>query len=143
MSKRDIELFIFDAYVAILKIEYISKEFSNAQDLLHDFKSWDSVIREFEIIGEASKHMIKNRLLDKKFQTIVDFRNIIIHEYFGIEPDEVYDIINNDLKNFKEIIVDMINNIENNLKIELIESFVEDNRYLEFVVIKLEEFSNG
>ncbi len=29
-----------------------SDEFDNAQNLLHDFRSWDSVIREFEIIGE-------------------------------------------------------------------------------------------
>jgi len=67
MSKREVELFIFDIYIAIVKIEYVSNEFTNIQDLLHDFKSWDIVIREFEIIGEASKYLIRNNLLEYKF----------------------------------------------------------------------------
>jgi len=72
-ADRDIELFAFDVYVAILKIEYIAKEFSNVQELLHDFRSWDSVIREFEIIGEASKYLLKNNLIEKKLQTYSRF----------------------------------------------------------------------
>ena len=57
---RNVELFIFDIYVAILKIEYIVQDFSDAEKLLHDFRSWDSVIREFEIIGEACKYLLKD-----------------------------------------------------------------------------------
>jgi len=142
MSKRQIELFIFDIYIAILKIEYVSKDSSNIQDLLHDFISWDSIIREFEIIGEASKHLINNELLDQKFQIIVDFRNLVIHEYFGIDPDEVDDIIKNDLTNFKLIIINLINEIDNELKKELIEAFIEDNKHLDFIIQSLKELSN-
>lgn len=42
---RRVELFAFDVYVAILKIEHVSKEFSTVQELLYDFRSWDSVIK--------------------------------------------------------------------------------------------------
>lgn len=138
MSKRELELFIFDIYIAILKIEYIAKEVSTAQELLHDFKSWDSVIREFEIIGEASKHLLKNDLLDKKYQVIVDFRNLIIHEYFGIEPNEVYDIATNDLTHFKDVVYNMINRIDDDLKAELKEAYLKDNAYLNFIVTELQ-----
>ena len=137
MSRREVELFIFDTYIAILKIEYVSKEFLNIQDLLHDFKSWGSVIREFEIIGEACKHLIRDDLLEKKFQVVVDFRNLIIHEYFGIEPNEVDDIIKNHLKDFKKAIFGLIHEIDKDLKDELLESYIEDNKYLNFIASDL------
>lgn len=143
MSKREVELFIFDIYVAILKIEYVVKDFSNIQDLLHDFKSWDTVIREFEIIGEATKYLINQDLLNKNFQIVVDFRNLIIHEYFGIDPHEVDNVIKNDLGNFKKMIVGLINNINTDLKKELIDATIEDNKYLFFMVQALQELNNA
>ena len=139
MSKREVELFIFDIYIAIVKIEYVSNEFKNIQDLLHDFKSWDTVIREFEIIGEASKHLIRDNLLERKFQVIVDFRNLIIHEYFGIEPEEVDNIIKKDLKIFKAEIEGLIGTIDDDLKKELIDAFIEDNKHIAFLKQTLEE----
>ncbi len=60
MSKRVYELFLFDIYVAMLKIEYVTKNFKDAQSLKYDFVAWDNVIREFEIIGEAANDLTKN-----------------------------------------------------------------------------------
>ena len=135
---RPVEMFIFDIYIAILKIEDTSSKFSNVQDLLYSYNHWDSVIREFEIIGEASKYLLKDELFSKKYQVLVDFRNKITHEYFGIDQDIVWLIIYNDLDEIKSIIIKLINNIESELKQELIESFLEDNKYLDFVVKKLD-----
>jgi uncharacterized protein with HEPN domain len=132
-------MFIFDIYIASLKIERVISEFDNAQDLLHDFRSWDSVIREFEIIGEASKYLLKADLLDKEHQQIVDFRNKIAHEYFGIDAEEIWDISLNDLARYKGVIQKCIREIDPILKNELIEAFKEDNRYLDFVVEALDE----
>lgn len=132
-SSRNIELFIFDIFIAILKIKKVSSEFNNVQELLYDFKSWDSIIREFEIIGEASKHLLENSLLAKKYREVVDFRNQISHAYFGIDPDIVWAIINTELEPFEKTIKDLIINIEQNLRNELIESYTKDNHYLNFV----------
>lgn len=74
--------------------------------------AWDSVIREFEIIGEASKYLLRDKLLESQYQEVVDFRNQITHAYFGIEST---------------------------LKQELIDSCIEDNKYLDFVVSALEK----
>jgi len=138
---RDIELFIFDIYVAIQKIKKVSSAFDNVEDLLHNFTSWDSVIREFEIIGEASKYLLRDSLLEKQYQEIVDFRNQITHEYFGIDQDIVWIIIHNDLVPFEKIIIELISNLEADLKQELIDSFIEDNSYLDFVVKALKELN--
>ncbi|MEA2028737.1 MAG: HepT-like ribonuclease domain-containing protein [Campylobacterota bacterium] len=139
---RDIELFIFDIYIAIQKIKKVSNEFNNVQDLLHNFISWDSIIREFEIIGEASKYLLKEKLLEKDYQVTVDFRNHITHEYFGIDPNIVWVTINIDLNPYERTIRKIISNIKPDLKQELIESFIEDNYYLDFVVKSLEELKD-
>ena len=140
---RNIELFIFDIYIAIQKITKVSNKFNNVQDLLYDFMAWDSVVREFEIIAEATKYLLRDQLLEKNYQEVVDFRNQIIHAYFGIDQDIVWEIINNDLKHFEQIIKSLILNIEPNLKQELIESFIEDNHYLDFIIEALRELNHA
>ncbi len=135
---RSMELFIFDIYIAIQKIKKTSNRFSNAQDLLHDFTSWDSTIREFEIVGEASKYLLKDALLSKQYQEVVDFRNQITHEYFGIDQDVAWTIIHADLMPFEAVIVELIDGIEQDLKDELISTYIQDNKYLDFVVEALE-----
>jgi uncharacterized protein with HEPN domain len=134
MSRRQLELFVFDIFVAILKIEHTSSKFGNPQDLLHSYTDWDSVIREFEIIGEASRYLLKENVLENKYRTVVDFRNVIIHEYFGIDEEEVWNIIHKDLKEFHKVIIERIGTMEDDLRNELAESFMEDYRYLDFVV---------
>ena len=136
---KQVEMFIFDIYIAILKIKKVSSKFDHVQELLYDFTQWDSVIREFEIIGEATKYLIRDNLLDNSYRKIIDFRNIITHEYFGIEPDEIWDVIYNNLDEIEFLIIELIKNIEQDLKIELIDSFIEDNQYLDFIVKALKD----
>jgi len=141
MFNREVEMFVFDILVAILKIEDTSKRYTNVEDLLYNYNNWDSVIREFEIIGKASKHLIKNEIISNEYQKIVDFRNKISHEYFGIEAAEIWNIIHHNLPEFKILIVSTINSIDKELKKELTNSFIEDNKYLNFIVKYLEEMS--
>jgi uncharacterized protein with HEPN domain len=136
---RNIELFIFDIYVAIQKIKRVSSNFDSVQKLLYDFTSWDSVIREFEIIGEASKYLLRDKLIEQNYRRIVDFRNQISHEYFGIDQDIVWGIIHQKLEPFENDILELISHIESHLKNELINSFIEDNHYLDFIVNALKE----
>ena len=136
---REIELFIFDIYIAILKIDKVASQFDNVEDLLHSFTDWDSVIREFEIIGEATKYLLKDKLLSKQYQEIVDFRNQITHEYFGINRDIIWFTIQHDLKDFNSVVLELIKKIKPNLKKELIESSIADHEYLGFIVKRLEE----
>jgi len=138
MFNRTYELFLFDVFIAIVKIEKTVDKFDNAQTLLHDYNAWDSVIREFEIIGEATNYLIKNNILDETSRVVVDFRNLLIHNYFGIDAEEVYDVVKSDLPNFKSLITDKLSQIDNDLKNDLIEAYMQSNSYLEFVKLSLE-----
>jgi uncharacterized protein with HEPN domain len=141
MSKksRDIELFLFDIYVAILKIEDIRQEFEDADELLYDYRAWDSIIREFTIIGEASKHLINKKLLKDEHKIVVDFRNFIVHEYFGIDAQEIWDTVCNDLDDFKESILKLIKDIKSDKKTALMKAYIKDNDKYNFIVKGLKE----
>jgi len=117
MSKRVLEFFIIDILIAIDKIKRYSKDFKNADDFYYDEKSFDATMRELQIIGEATKHLINSNLLDKSFRVIVDFRNLIVHEYFGIDKDEIWQIVTSHLYDFEEDILKLLKN--SNLKIVL------------------------
>ncbi|MDQ1297795.1 MAG: hypothetical protein QG558_333 [Campylobacterota bacterium] len=138
MSKRAIELFLFDVLVAILKIEKTVERFENSQQLLHEFNAWDSVIREFEIIGEATKYLLDAKIIKEENRVVVDFRNLLIHNYFGVDSQEVWDVVQSDLPEFKNEVVGCIANAEQNLRWELIDAYCTQNRFLEFVVKYLE-----
>ena len=135
MSNRVVEIFLFDIFVAIVKIEIVISKFDSSEELLHDFVSWDSVMREFSIIGEATNICIKEDLIDKEYRVIVDFRNKIIHHYFGIDAEAVWNISNNELQDLKRYIIQKIEKIEDkNLQKELLLSFIDDNKNYKSVV---------
>jgi len=117
MSKRVLEFFIIDILIAIDKIKRYSKDFKNADDFYYDEKSFDATMRELQIIGEATKHLINSNMLDKSFRVIVDFRNLIVHEYFGIDKDETWQIVTSHLYDFEKEILKLLKN--SNLKIVL------------------------
>jgi len=108
-KKRDVELFVLDIFIAIFKIKVYSSNFSSAQELLHDSLHWDAAIRQLEIIGEAIKNLLQTKQFHqsspKYFRQIIDFRNIVAHGYFGIDEEEVWNVLqdkmdplHNDLK---------------------------------------------
>ncbi len=140
MSKRSTLYFLLDIYVAITKIEHIVERYDNAQRLLHDFMAWDSVIREFEIVGEASNRLLRMEELEERHRVVVDFRNIIIHHYFGIDADEVWEVATQHLQTFKHIIVEKLLTEESDALLAAIEDFRRQNDYLPFAIAALDRF---
>lgn len=57
----------------------------------------DAVVRNLEIIGEAAAHIapeVRTKYSDTEWKIIVGLRNILIHNYSGIDLDIMWDIIN-------------------------------------------------
>ena len=62
-------------------------------------------IRQLEIIGEAANYIsdeAKNMFNDIEWREIVGLRNLLIHEYFGVDIQVIWEIIQNDLPPFKK-----------------------------------------
>jgi len=125
MSKktRDIELFIVDIFVSIQKIKDYTSSFNNPNHLLHSSLHWDATIRKLEIIGEALNKLLEDKRFSKHapeyFRKVVNFRNNIVHGYFGIDLDEVWnviklhlDILENDIRSIIKNNIDIKDAIE-------------------------------
>ena len=70
------------------------------EDFLADRKTQDAVTRNVEIIGEAARSLseqFKQEHSSIPWQDIVGMRNVIVHHYFGVLPDVVWDVIENEL----------------------------------------------
>ena len=116
MYKRDISLYIVDIFIAIDKIKRYTKNFNSADIFKWSELEWDATIRELEIIGEATNSLIKNNFLEnKEYRKIVDFRNILAHEYFGIDEEEVWDVITYKLDNLHQNLIQLT--IENKISL--------------------------
>jgi uncharacterized protein with HEPN domain len=69
-------------------------------DFLADRKTQDAVTRNIEIIGEAARALpedFKERHAEIPWSEIVAMRNVIVHQYFGILPEVVWDVVKNEL----------------------------------------------
>jgi uncharacterized protein with HEPN domain len=129
MSKRrrNIELFIVDIFVSIQKIKEYTSSFNNPNDLSHSSLHWDATIRQLEIIGEALNKLLEdekfNALAPEYFRKVVNFRNNIVHGYFGIDLDEVWNVITlhlgvleNDIKSIIKDNIDIGDAIESEIE---------------------------
>ena len=110
MSKkeRNYEVFIHDileSSQSILKYtqDYDFIKFSN------DKKTVDAVIRNFEIIGEAAKKIpsnIREKYPDLHWKGMTGMRDKLIHEYFGINIEIIWETIEKEIPKMINILLE-------------------------------------
>ena len=87
-------MYLEDIQISMTRIaEYI--EGYDFISFKRDYKTVDAVIRNFEIIGEASKNLdsiIKDKYSKIPWNEMYYLRNKISHEYFGIDYEIIWDI---------------------------------------------------
>jgi len=110
MSERDPRLYLSD----ILDSSSAIQEFVHGlsfEEFCNDRKTYSAVIREFEIIGEAVGKIsdeLKLKHPDIEWQDIKDFRNLLTHEYFGVDMEIVWKIIQDDLPVLMEAVREIL-----------------------------------
>ncbi|MBD2162701.1 DUF86 domain-containing protein [Limnothrix sp. FACHB-1083] len=103
MSKRGDRERLMDILEAIDRaITYTAN--MSYEDFLGDAKTQDATIRALEILGEASKEVsepIKAQYPTIPWRSIAGQRDKLIHHYFGVNLDIVWETITLDLPNFR------------------------------------------
>jgi len=112
----------------------------NYEQFLKDLKTQDAVVRNFVIIGEAVKFLpddLKNRTELILWNKIAGIRDRLIHQYFGVNYEIMWTIIDEELTDFQieidKILLDL--RIYNNLHfIFLLEPIVS---YYKIITLKV------
>jgi uncharacterized protein with HEPN domain len=104
MSKRDPLVLLEDIILAIQKIcRYTSQMDHDA--FLRDELVIDGVARNLEIIGEATRQLPEDfrRVYSQiPWTQIAGLRNRIVHDYFGLDLEIIWEIIQHDLPEFEK-----------------------------------------
>lgn len=109
---RTYRLFLEDMLLSMNRVaEYING--LTFIEFKHDYKTVDAVIRNFEVIGEASKKMpkeIKDKYPMVPWNEMYLMRNKVSHEYFGIDYEILWDVASNYLPENKSQIEEILKN---------------------------------
>ena len=100
---KDDSAFVEHILDSIDAIEKFSKKI-NKEKLMSDRLKQSAIVREIEIIGEAVKNIseiLKNKHPEIKWKEIAGTRDKMIHHYFGVDLNIVWNIIKVDLPDLK------------------------------------------
>ena len=104
MSEKD-SLCLTAILEAISKITHFTSSISDPDTFFQDAKTFDATMMNFIIIGEMVDRIsieFKEMNPQIEWNRIKGFRNLVAHDYFGIDAEEVWQIIINDLPILKE-----------------------------------------
>ncbi len=108
MSKRNVNLYFADIREAVNKILKYTRNISY-DDFCRDSKTMDAVTRNLEIIGEAANNIpeeLRNSA-DIPWSQMIGMRNKVIHEYFGVDPEILWQTAKEDIPALKKRIKDL------------------------------------
>lgn len=107
--KKDPKVFLDHILECIKLIEEYTKG-KTRDDFLSSVGFQDMVVRRLEIIGEAVKNLpqeIKEKHPDIPWKRIAGMRDILIHEYFGIDLGLTWEVVEKELPSLKKMIIEI------------------------------------
>lgn len=110
MSEKDDLIFIRHMRDSVRAIEEFSADLTK-ETLLSDRLRQSAIVREIEVIGEAARNVsdtLKKRHAAIPWKDIIGTRDIMIHRYFGVDLDIVWNIIKSDLPFLKKEIENIL-----------------------------------
>lgn len=109
--KKDPKILITHILQSIKSVEKYSKGLEKER-FMNDEEKQDAIIRKLEVIGEAVANLedkFKQDYPNVPWQDISDMRNRLIHEYFAVDLDLVWEVLQNDLPALKANILKIEN----------------------------------
>lgn len=104
MPKQSAALYLSDIKNCIKNIEEFTRGYTFV-DFFDDQKTIDAVVRNLEIIGEATKNIpdeFKKKHHEIPWKQIMGMRNKVIHEYAGVDTEIIWQTIKQDIPDLKQ-----------------------------------------
>lgn len=101
--------------LSIEKIEIYTTSHKDADAFYHDIKSFDACMIHFINMGEMIDRIDTKTKQDYPtlpYREVKDFRNLVAHNYFGIDAEEIWDIITNHLPSLKRDATQILKQME-------------------------------
>jgi uncharacterized protein with HEPN domain len=108
--RRDFKVYLEDVLEAAGKIDNYTSGLS-LEAFSEDAKTIDAVVRNLEVIGEAIKRVpedVRLKYPAVEWKKIAGLRDILIHNYFGIDVEIIWDIICNKIPVLNKQIEDIV-----------------------------------
>jgi len=96
---RDFRVYLGDMLVAVERITSYTSGLTYAE-FRSDTRTVDAVVRNLEVLGEAAKQVseaIRSKRPNIEWRKLAGLRDILIHGYFGIDLDIIWDIVDTKL----------------------------------------------
>ena len=96
MSSRSPKLYVDDIFQACQDILNFTHDLRNADELEEDRRTFLTIVRSLEVIGEAAREMprsFREKHTGIPWREIASLRNVIAHEYFGLDNIILWDVI--------------------------------------------------
>src|SRR3989338_2788173 len=110
MRGKNPKIFLEDILESIIRIEKYVKG-KTKKEFLDNYEKQDAIIKRLEIIGEAVKNIstgIKKKHPEIPWKDMAGMRDILVHEYFGVIMDRVWDTAKNDIPKLKKQIKELL-----------------------------------
>ena len=108
-SARSERLYLSDARDAIDRV--LTYTSSGRARFFDEAMVQDAVVRNLEIIGEAVKHLApatRAKRADIPWTAIAGMRDRLIHDYFHVDLNVAWDVIQNDLAPLREALIALL-----------------------------------
>lgn len=113
-GKRTPLVYLEDILEACNNIQkYVSS--ADEDDFTENQMIVDAVVRNLEIIGEAAKNLpdsVREKKSSIEWRKIQGLRNILIHEYFGVDLEILRDIVKNKIPELQTEVRDITNDFQ-------------------------------
>lgn len=113
---KDPAVFLTDILESINQIKKHLKKISSKNEFLKNTTIQDAIFRRLEIIGEATRNLpaeFRRKYPHIPWQKISGTRDKLIHQYFDVDLEIVWETVNEDLPKLKEQISKLLNELPN------------------------------
>lgn len=108
--EKDPKIFLKHILESAKAVEKYTEKISK-EKFAKDTEKQDAVIRRVEIIGEAARNIpakFKEKHREIEWREIIGMRDKLIHEYFGVSLNVVWDTVKNDIPKLKKQIKELL-----------------------------------